>query len=1350
MIMRVLRYFTVIVLIALILVFAFIFGILFTDKGTSLVWSLVKDNVPMIRGEIESGNMAHGLNIRNFGLELDGLKLTIDRLDSSWDMLTLLYGRFDISSLDVDGITLNIDIPPAVTDADYDRFFYRKAAALWNNQDPSELDKKLEDDLLAAVEMNNLNNEAEKEKPWYIDIPLEINLKQTSVKNFLMDTDLFRLTSRQLDLSTHLYKHRLSDVRVTGDTIDFELKDLESPVYPVFPSLKINDGFDKEEVAKKIATLAPVFIPFEIEIKKLQLKNARYHQSSYDTMPLSADISGHILDYNIDLEKSSIDSEQYGKINIEGHVGLKDNLDLDLKADGVLDYTVTDDLRLNFPFTAAVKGDLTDLNAELATSDDREIKVKSRLNVLDGNLTNDSHIAFRHLSWPLNAKNPDHVLKDGRIDYRGTLTELDLRIDTGFSTVFLGRKPLKFSGAVDGTLEDINIHRLNLSAGAKDQLSLAAAVHYRDDLLSVKDLDFGIEGKISNILTENLVDGLAGRMHTDLNYDLHKNTIDFRFPEFSFLGTIMKYPINFTASLDGRIPLDDLMKIDVNIGKLAVDVYKNTIAAKGRISGIDRNDFRADIRLPNLNKLTELFLMQPIEGYLNAGLELTGDLLSPSLKVSAETDHLSMGEVFAINDLKFTVNEKADLTRADFSSFKNIKFDGLTLLKIKKSQIAGQEINNIILKAEGSHEAHKLIFWFEKTADQAFAFKETGSLKDGFYHAHFDQIEVNTPIGNWKQKQKLDLDYDFKKNLVTFSAFNLLNGEQSLVFKPGFYNAGDMSSDIHIQLKRFNLGYVNRFMPENTMIMALVNGTVNVTSKPNRPFVVDANIYSKNGTLIGIDDKSSFEKLDINFSLDEKMHASASVALNADEFGKLSAVSTLDINDQKALIGDSTVIKFENFDLGLFNPLLNDVETLKAVLNGEGVLKYDKPTGNIYLDGNFDLTEGQVVTQLDIANVENIHFNINSSRDAVTLDGGFNMGSGNGLIKGNIDLRPMYQAKPSAPKGDIALILDNASVNAMGFGTVVVDSNLKLSFKENEKDPSNLLTYLKGVVKIPRADIEIANVADSGESLSKDVEIVNEESEENEKVRKLPAAPENFFYDINISVGPYIKVAGFGLKSGFIGKMVVNNTANEDHSIDARGKISMVHGKFRSMGQSLIIRSGEVLFDGLVTNPSIKFEAIRDPETINDNSGVIVGVRVFGTPLKIDLKVFSEPELSDAEKLSYLLKGTALSEDASENSAAAASMLLGASLGSASNSLQDFTNSIGLKDFQLESTGSGDSSAVQASFYLTRNFKVSYGVGLFDSIMQLKLRYQLMKKLYLQYVNGVEQAVDLFYTFSFD
>ena len=267
--------------------------------------------------------------------------------------------------------------------------------------------------------------------------------------------------------------------------------------------------------------------------------------------------------------------------------------------------------------------------------------------------------------------------------------------------------------------------------------------------------------------------------------------------------------------------------------------------------------------------------------------------------------------------------------------------------------------------------------------------------------------------------------------------------------------------------------------------------------------------------------------------------------------------------------------------------------------------------------------------------------------------------------------------------------------------------------------------------------------------MSSDVEVITSQTPE-EKKRNLPQTPTNLLYDINVSVGPMISVKGFGFKGGLVGKLVVSNTRSDNNAMDAHGKISITHGRLRSFGQSLIIRNGEVLFDGLLTNPSIKFDAIRDPETINDNSGTIAGLRVFGTPLKMQLKIFSEPEMSDAEKLSYLLKGTPLSEDGGENSAAAAGMLLGASLGSASNSMQDFTNAIGLKDFQLESTGSGDSSAVQASFYLTRKLKVSYGYGLFDSIMQLKLRYQLMRKLYLQYLNGAEQAVDLFYTFSFD
>ena len=45
--------------------------------------------------------------------------------------------------------------------------------------------------------------------------------------------------------------------------------------------------------------------------------------------------------------------------------------------------------------------------------------------------------------------------------------------------------------------------------------------------------------------------------------------------------------------------------------------------------------------------------------------------------------------------------------------------------------------------------------------------------------------------------------------------------------------------------------------------------------------------------------------------------------------------------------------------------------------------------------------------------------------------------------------------------------------------------------------------------------------------------------------------------------------------------------------------------------------------------------------------------------------------------------------------------------------------------------------------------QVKYGVGIFDSIATLTLRYRLMPKLYLEAVSGVDQALDLLYQFEF-
>jgi translocation and assembly module TamB len=45
---------------------------------------------------------------------------------------------------------------------------------------------------------------------------------------------------------------------------------------------------------------------------------------------------------------------------------------------------------------------------------------------------------------------------------------------------------------------------------------------------------------------------------------------------------------------------------------------------------------------------------------------------------------------------------------------------------------------------------------------------------------------------------------------------------------------------------------------------------------------------------------------------------------------------------------------------------------------------------------------------------------------------------------------------------------------------------------------------------------------------------------------------------------------------------------------------------------------------------------------------------------------------------------------------------------------------------------------------------VKYGVGIFNSLGEVTIRYRLMKDLYLEAVSGLTSTVDLLYQFEFD
>lgn len=121
-------------------------------------------------------------------------------------------------------------------------------------------------------------------------------------------------------------------------------------------------------------------------------------------------------------------------------------------------------------------------------------------------------------------------------------------------------------------------------------------------------------------------------------------------------------------------------------------------------------------------------------------------------------------------------------------------------------------------------------------------------------------------------------------------------------------------------------------------------------------------------------------------------------------------------------------------------------------------------------------------------------------------------------------------------------------------------------------------------------------------------------------------------------------------------------------------------GVSKAYGQNLLIEEGSLLFSGNVSEPFLKITAQRDPETMEDKS-ITVGVKVTGPASQPKIEIYSEPQLSETEKLSYLLrgKGTGTGMESS-NDDAMAGLLIGAGLSQAGGVVSGVAESLGFSD----------------------------------------------------------------------
>ncbi|MDR2688396.1 MAG: translocation/assembly module TamB domain-containing protein [Azoarcus sp.] len=214
------------------------------------------------------------------------------------------------------------------------------------------------------------------------------------------------------------------------------------------------------------------------------------------------------------------------------------------------------------------------------------------------------------------------------------------------------------------------------------------------------------------------------------------------------------------------------------------------------------------------------------------------------------------------------------------------------------------------------------------------------------------------------------------------------------------------------------------------------------------------------------------------------------------------------------------------------------------------------------------------------------------------------------------------------------------------------------------------------------------------------------------------------------------------------------------------GTISTIGGRYRGYGQRLEITRGAITFQGEMNNPGLNITALRRGLEVE------AGVAITGSAKQPRVRLVSEPEVSDPEKLSWLVLGRP--PDASEGAdfgllMPAAQALLGGPGGGMSEELAHSLgfDSVTFGQGDLNSTRhaatskvvgggsrvsagptvSGDVLAVGKR--LSKDVLLSFEQSVGGAESLVKLTWQLSRNLSLIARGGSDNAFDLYYTFSF-
>ncbi|WP_110687349.1 autotransporter assembly complex protein TamB [Salinicola aestuarinus] len=1081
-------------------------------------------------------------------------------------------------------------------------------------------------------------------------------------------------------------------------------------------------------------------LPLQLEVPSLVISDLELEGPTPQRLDRLA-LSLSAVERQIELQSLTLEAPD-GHLAVEGKAELTGDLPLTLSLRGSIDRAPVAGQRIALD----LQGSLADLDIALDTQGVGEASIDASVQAFEPGVPFVIHAALGEWRWPL----PQQTLAafgDGELDpasIQGALAVSGMEPKAAYR---LDRLQLD----VQGTLDDYRAS-VDLAAQGADLPPIGLGVEGRGDLQHFQwqplrlaseggelqsqgvvrwtptpsaSLDLDVDDLPLEAFTDAVTGNLDGQaraafaMRQDGGWEL-------ALPQLAIDGRLQDRPLRLAARLDGNSDMQ------WNVRELDLHQGSNRVTASGRVD--DRLTLDGRIDAPSLGTL-----LPTLSGALRGTFKGRGTLERPQIALDLDGSNVGFGD-----------SRIARLSlQATSTGTEDPEFD--VDLDAGGIAAANQRIERVALGLTGRLSQHRLnldVAGGEGLPVSRASLALAGGLNQANqrYRGTLSSLEVGTNYGDVSLRAPFDVDADLAGASATVSPFCLDRRQGGALCLTERMNASAAQGRAALNLEDVPMALLDDVMPDGWRVEGQTAGDV-VASWSNGGSAWSANADIDSRALItGVDARGApwqVPQVTLSMSLEaNQQRANAQVDLNLEDAGTLSLEARVDDPAGAGTLGGR--LQLDDLRFSPYQPLVAGIDELSGAINGDVAL--GGTLAMPALNGNVRVADVSVRGGVSPVAITDAQLDLALDGQTSTLEGYVQSEEGRLDLEGGADWQDPAEWRANV---DIDGTQAPLMIAMPAFGRLRVAPDIQVRAM-----PQRL--QVRGDVTVPWARLEVGQLPTSAQAPSSDTVIITEEEDRTrdaaqaaannaegaDTAKALADAGMQLDVRVNLYLGPDVQLQAYGLEAGLRGELEIRQGTGP---VQLYGDVNLIDGTYTSFGQDLIIRQGQVLFSGPASQPSLRFEAIRNPDSTEDN--VIAGLRVTGQASTPRLTIFSEPAMSESRALSYILRGRAPDDDGGGDDALA-SALIGLSLSQTGSAVGRVGETFGVEDLSLDASGSGDDSQVVVSGYVFDDLKVSYGVGIFSPIAELTLRYRLIQNLYLQAVSGTAQAVDLIYTFS--